>query len=195
MNQDSRCGVCGRSGSGCIDCRVVSLNAEKPQTECKYIKFNEIVERGKRADYLIIGGYANAGKTTLIREIEEVYPTNVSSLSRVCHRIIEAWTGEPINTKDPVVRQRFIRFIEEGLMTHVDREKMVESCIMYPEEGRINIIETIGGEELKIFRRFILGCGSYMVNVRSTAEQEGIDKRVLLPAGINTSDYWWEFER
>lgn len=135
---------------------------------------------------LMVGGYAESGKSTLIQNLRS-QAQGVISLSETCHEI--ARELEPnrcrINTKEPRERERMINFIENGLMKHVGRESMVKSVMKSYQPG--SVIETIGGEEMLHY----IDClpdeqirYTVLINVRSTEEKPLADLRQLLPTEI-----------
>jgi hypothetical protein len=152
---------------------------------------NEILRRISNGNcYVFIGGFANSGKTTLIREIEQAgFP--VFSTSREMHRIADLLTGSTFDTKLPENRQRFIDMIEKGLVPAFGREAiatvaMAAALRRKALEGGSLVVESIGGDELVYMCQQIHVPSSnstlsplVTIDVRSSLEQPEVDIREL----------------
>lgn len=147
---------------------------------------------------LFIGGYANSGKSSLLRDFEAMGIATFST-SRICHMLLDVACGEKVDTKIPANRARMIDFIENGLVPQFGRKSIAlaaagDAWDHYNSAIESVVIETIGGDELQHMLEFLsseLVCCSkiHFVNCRSSAEKPNVDRRKLI---TGADDYFWQ---
>lgn len=150
--------------------------------------------------FLIICGYANTGKTTLMNKSGMNICSTSVVLDRITARFIQTFY-QPFRTLPDIeadlrnktikigqmcARQLKIAVAEEVIVPTLGRESLVRSALRDAEELGINLFESIGGEELLLIIKEIEQAGHsyHIVNLLHADSQPGIDKRELAGCGL-----------
>lgn len=149
--------------------------------------------------YIIVCGYARAGKTTFLAK--QPYPVLSTSvvLDELCKAVITnltsgySHTGFDINSflkdkegthlgKDG--RDFKITMAEKVIVPILGRQTLVNTVFKdIPQDGGVKIIESIGGEELSLIIQYLDDNHDQygIINLRHVDEQPGVDIRQLAP--------------
>lgn len=137
---------------------------------------------------VIIGGYANSGKSFLINRLKSLNPKALTcSTSATVHKLAKKLAPDN-DTKTPEGRSRHIDFIEGegGLIDLFTRKGLIRAALKPYRKyaGQTNspflIAESIGGEELGMMVNELAfnGHGDYLIlDVHSSQSQKGVDIR------------------
>lgn len=152
-------------------------------------------------NFLIVCGYANAGKTTLLKKLKNV---NICSTSVVLDyataRVIRGLfqLDAPIDTIARGLQQKTVEIqgltsrelkismAEEVIVPTFGRAAIVRAALEQAKVDDLNIMESIGGEELTLLLGFLNERRDKykVVNLRSPDELKGVDIRELAGKGL-----------
>jgi hypothetical protein len=151
-----------------------------------------------QAKVIMIGGYANSGKSTLIDRLENLFYVDVLSSSRLIRSKFIQDYGKNIDTKIAANREIFIDYVENKYLPSIGgRHQLV--CEVLAQTvvflAPFILIESIGGEEEELMEAELARRGvkiSAKYNCRRTDEQPGVDLRQLLKnaTDINCEQPW-----
>lgn len=151
--------------------------------------------------YIIVCGYARAGKTTFLAK--QPYPVLSTSvvLDQLCAAVINEVVGVPFDPEEvfdldnflknkvgtlyfKTAREIKIAMAEKVIVPILGRRAIVEAIFKdIAQDGGVKIIESIGGEELGLIIDYLDDhndtCG--IINLRHIDEQPGVDIRKLAP--------------
>ena len=140
---------------------------------------------------LFIGGYSGSGKSSALGLLE-ARGIPCFSTSRILHHLVN--TIGTIRTlkwnEDSPDRERCITLAEAVLVPLLGRE-VFANAVMKQVQGstaRTVVIETVGGEEYKLFKSLTKAHRCTSINLRRDSESPGIDLRKLLPRATNVSN-------
>lgn len=149
--------------------------------------------------YIIVCGYARAGKTTFLAKLP--YPVLSTSvvLDELCKAVItnltwgynptafalDSFLKDKIGTHLGLSGREFkIRVAEKVIVPILGRKALVSAMFKdLPQDGGIKIIESIGGEELGLITDYLNDYDDEygIINLRHIDEQPGVDIRELAP--------------
>jgi hypothetical protein len=141
---------------------------------------------------LFVGGFARAGKTTTMEILSSLGVPCFSTSSHL--EVMAAVSFSQFNNRCDFrelskehQREVKIFFAEKVLVPFIGRENalvlpVVTKALASPED--LVAIETIGGEEFRLFLSQTVGVPVTTLNVRGPSEMPGVDSRRLLPSAI-----------